>query len=281
MATAIKEPELYVHGSKLRRKVVESPDLNVALDAYERWKAKSLKITGRGRKHILLLVTALNEYKSSVEPIFDARPNSAQEVLQPSILEEFFEYLFCRIDEVIGEKVLRRPASGYLDLIFNPKDINALVSAPEYTIRRKDHDFVIGSIINIGFSADGSSSITDDQVIIPAVALECKRYLERNMLDECSGTAERIKRATPYCLYLVVAEYLKMDDCSPELSRIDEIYVLRKQRNLERGHVGFVANPIDGELVWDLYEKVVRHLARIWWDPASALTTGKLFNFRE
>lgn len=274
-----REPELYIHGSKLKRKAEGSEDLRPALEAYEVWRTKSLAITGREREDVEALVTLLNEYKNTVEPVFDARPNSAQEVLQPSILEEFFEYLFCRIDEVVGERVLRRPASGYLDLIFNPRDIHTLVSNPEYTVRRKDHDFVIGSIINIAIRAEGNPRASEDQLVIPAVALECKRYLERNMLDECSGTAERIKRATPYCLYIVAAEYLKMDDCSPELSRIDEIYILRRQRNLERGHTGFTPNPIYGDLVWDLYQKIVRHLRRIWWNPDSALTDGKLFNF--
>jgi hypothetical protein len=279
MRTFNREPQLYIHGSKLRRKAEGNDDLRAAFESYTVWRTRSLEITGRERDDVYALVDLLNQYKDTVELIFDARPNSAQEVLQPSILEEFFEYLFCRVDEVIGEGVLRRPASGYLDLIFNPRDIHTLVSNPEYTIRRKDHDFVIGSTINLTIRAEGTHRVSEDQIVIPAVALECKRYLERNMLDECSGTAEKIKRATPYCIYIVVAEYLKMDDCSPELSRIDEIYVLRKQRNLERGHVGFIPNPIDRELVWDIYQKIVRHLRRIWWNPDSALTTGKLFNF--
>ena len=68
--------------------------------------------------------------------------------------------------------------------------------------------------------------------MVPAVAIECKRYLERNMLDECAGTAEKIKRATPYCLYLVVAEYLKMDDAAPEMSRIEEIFYFAEATQL-------------------------------------------------
>jgi hypothetical protein len=99
------------------------------------------------------------------------------------------------------------------------------------------------------------------------------------MLDECSGTAARVKAATPYCLYVVVAEYLKMDDCRPELSKIDEIYVLRKQRNSERLAVGFKPNPIDSILVWDLHEMVAKHLSKIWWDPESGVRVGKMFNY--
>jgi hypothetical protein len=69
-----------------------------------------------------------------------------------------------------------------------------------------------------------------------------------------------------------------MDDASPELTQIDEIFILRKQRNSERSEKGFVAKPIDGELVIALYDMVLQHLRRIWWDPQSALTNGRLFN---
>jgi len=97
------------------------------------------------------------------------------------------------------------------------------------------------------------------------------------MLDECAGTAEKVKRATPYCLYFVVAEYLKMDDAAPEVSLIDEIFILRKQRNSERLSTGFRPNPIDPDLVWEIYDGSIRHLKKVWWDPSSALKTGKAF----
>jgi len=100
------------------------------------------------------------------------------------------------------------------------------------------------------------------------------------MLDECAGTAARIKRVTPYTLFVVVAEYLKMDQSTPELSRIDEIYILRRQRNSARNAPGFVPLPIGADLVWDLYQRVRLHLERVWWDPDSALTRGKVFNFQ-
>lgn len=274
------QPQLYIHGSKLRNKLVTNPELRPVWEAYEKWSANSLAVVGRDQDAIAQLVTSLNEYKSIVEPLLDARPNSAQEVLQPSILEEFFEYLFCQIDEEVGEHLLRRPSSAFIDLVFNPKNIHSLATRPEYTVRKKDHDFVIGSSVMITFHVEGTAEKSQDSiVVVPAVAIECKRYLERNMLDECSGTAEKVKRATPYCLFFVVAEFLKMDDCRPELSRIDEIYVLRRQKNSDRLMASFIPNPISADLIWDIYSKVLVHLARIWWDPDSALQTGKLFNF--
>ena len=273
-------PQVFIHGSKLKRKAASDATLEVAIPHYERWRAESLKVVQRDAAAIQQLTKLLNEYKDAVEPTFDARSNSAQEILQPSILEEFFEYVFSQISKELKQDFVRRPTSAYLDLVFNPRDVKNLMTKPDFTVRRKDHDFVIGASVELTLRvADAGAKVSKEEIVVPAVAIECKRYLERNMLDECSGTAERMKRVTPYCLYVVVAEFLKLDDASPELSRIDEIYVLRKQRNLERNAVGFVPSPIDAGLVWDLYQLCLRHLTRIWWDPASAVTTGKVFNF--
>lgn len=273
------QPQVYVHGSKLKNKAVTAPELQPLLEIYARWKNQSLAVEGRTDEDIFQLTAYLNEYKNAVESTFDARANSAQEVLQPSILEEFFEYLFCRLDAELQLSVLRRPDSGFIDLAFNPKSLRDLMTSPDYTIRRKDHDFVIGASVEMKLTVPGGNPTQTDTLVIPAVAIECKRYLERNMLDECSGTAEKIKKSTPYCLYIIASEYLKMDDASPELSRIDEIYVLRKQRNSERLAEGFVPNPIYGELVVEIYRQVQRHLNRVWWNPQSAITNGKAFNF--
>ena len=273
------EPQIFIHGSKLKKKATADSSLAPLVKRYENWRAESLAINGRTESDVSALTDLLNEYKTSVESTLDARPNSAQEVLQPSILEEFFEYLFCKISLEIGIEPLRRPASGYIGLVFNPKSINSLLQAPEFTIRRKDHDFVIGAHLELAVSSKGGGAPTKDELVVPAIAIECKRYLERNMLDECAGTAESIKRSTPYCKYIVVAEFLKMDDASPEASLIDEIYLLRRQRNSARLAAGFVPNSIYSDLVWEIYQHCLAHLRKIWWDPQSGLQTGKMFNF--
>lgn len=282
MSSSNFEPTTYIHGSKLRNKVskIKNKDDSLfgCLEKYEIWKERSLSVKTRDQAGIELLVQYLNEYKSYSEAIFDQRNNSAQEVLQPSILEEFFEYLFCNISEVIGTDMLRKPAKGFVDLIFNPSSIESLLDVPEYTIRKKDHDFVLGSNLKLSVSSTNTGNQVQSDIVIPSIAIECKRYLERNMLDECSGTAEKVKRATPYCKYFVVAEFLKMDKAAPEMSLIDEIYVLRRQKNSERSSKDFVPNPIYADLVIDLYSQCINHLKKIWWDPESALKEGKVFN---
>jgi len=273
------QPQVYIHGTKLKNKILTTPVLLPLLEIYEHWKNRSLAVEGRTDEDINLLTRYLNEYKLAVEPIFDSRPNSAQEMLQPSIIEEFFEYLFCKIDAELQLPVLRRPASGYIGLAFNPKSFRDLMTKPDFTIRKKDHDFVIGACVEMQLTVTGENLTQRDTLVIPSVAIECKRYLERNMLDECSGTADTIKKTTPYCLYIIVAEFLKMDDASPELSQVDEIYILRKQKNSERSVLNSTINPIYAELIVDIYRQVQRHLNRVWWDPMSALTTGKAFNY--
>ena len=240
---------IFVHGSKLIRKAEGDPALSSALNAYREWNSASLAIKGRSQADVAALTKLVDDYKLLVEePIFDKRDNSAQEVLQSSILEEFFQYIFANIEQDAVKGLLNGPASGFIDLVFNPRDVKGLVSSPDITIRRKDHDFVIGASIELSIKAAGSPSSRSENIIVPAIAIECKRYLERNMLDECSGTAEKVKRATPYCLYYVVAEFLKMDNASPEVSLIDEIYILRKQKNSEcqgtakTSHVGSPQN---------------------------------------
>jgi len=267
----------YIHGSKLERKAASDTGLAQAFDFYKDWKGASERIDGRGPADIEKLTTLLEKYKSEVEVIFDRRNNSAQEVLQSSIIEEFFEYLFSFLERDVKSGLELGSASGFIDLAFNPKDVGSLVSKPDFTIRKKDHDFVIGSSVAMTLKATKGDETQEATIVIPAVAIECKRYLERNMLDECAGTAEKVKKATPYCLYIVVAEYLKMDDASPEISLIDEIYILRKQRNSERLADDFVPNLIDHKLIWEIYDGVVRHLRKVWWNPESALTSGRAF----
>ena len=137
--------------------------------------------------------------------------------------------------------------------------------------------FVVSISPSAGVPAEGHK----EDIVVPIFAIECKTYLERNMLDSCAGTASRLKKAMPYCLYLVASEYIKMEAAQPELTDISEVFVLCKASNaerLERSRVGKPVHPIDNELVIELFEMVHRHLNSIWWKPEDVLKFGKVIN---
>ena len=157
--------------------------------------------------------------------------------------------------------------------------LQGIFDEPNAYIHTKDQDFVLGATVDIKISANGNDDVKS--TVIPVVAIECKTYLERNMLDACAATAGRLKNAMPYCIYIVASEYMKMTDASPELTDIDEVYILCKAKNSERERRKRSGEPplnIDAELVVDLFERVVRHLNSIWWKPEDAVTSGKIIN---
>lgn len=91
--------------------------------------------------------------------------------------------------------------------------------------------------------------------------MECKTYLDKTMLEGSIATAEKIKMGNPYCLFFIVTETYDVDyEVDPSYSRIDAIFVLRKQKRTRNGSV----NPIRYEVVYDLYECTRKHIESDW-----------------
>ncbi len=88
------------------------------------------------------------------------------------------------------------------------------------------------------------------------------------MLEGSSRAAEELKARIPNCMYLVVMEWIKLsDDVNLRKYKVDQLYVLRKQRNTDREFryaEDYVANPIDRDVVWHLFNLVRNHLTRDW-----------------
>ncbi|MBK9258056.1 MAG: Bpu10I family restriction endonuclease [Saprospiraceae bacterium] len=164
-------------------------------------------------KSISKFVSEFNSYRESVLYTIENRKNSGQENLRSSMLEELFCHLF---SDLIGELLPSLPsnlllgkANSYVDLTFSPSSFREIFIKPNPYIHSKDQDFVIGVNLELKIKADGANEIKED-IIVPVLAIECKTYIERNMLDSCSGTARRLKSAMPYCLYIVASEYMKL-----------------------------------------------------------------------
>lgn len=103
---------------------------------------------------------------------------------------------------------------------------------------------------------------------IPAVAIECKTYLDKTMLEGASRAAQELKARNPNGLYIVVMEWIKLTDAiNLRKYAVDQIYVLRKQKNTDREfryEDTYTKNKIDPDVIWHLYTLVRNHLTVDW-----------------
>ena len=287
-----KLPKDGPHGRNLYKKYKSTGDasLQIVIGQYENYLKKissisfSIENIKDRQRAIGEIVQALNEYRTVALPVLDKRKNSGQENLHSTILEEFFEILIspflARLTGDASASVSLGKANSYSSLNFTPRSFQNLLEDPEVNIHTKDQDFVLGCKVTISASAEGSTKkCKKNTVVVPVVAIECKTYIERNMLDSCAGTAQRLKAAMPYCIYIVVSEYMKMKDAFPELTAIDEVFILTRANNSERlllakesGGVHEIAQ----DLIEDIFNLVEAHIQSIWWDPEEAVKRGRV-----
>ena len=107
------------------------------------------------------------------------------------------------------------------------------------------------------------------RIVVPAVAIECKTYLDRPRWIESDVLASRIKAGFPRCLYIVISEFLKLDLSKVDVlgSRVDRVYVFRRAQNVDRrirraGGTGLAALHVPAVL--DFYRVVKEHLSDPW-----------------
>ena len=103
---------------------------------------------------------------------------------------------------------------------------------------------------------------------IPAIAIECKTYLDKTMLEGSSTAAEQLKHRNPNAIYIVVAEWLKLtEQVNLKKFKVDQIYVLRKQKNTDREYrydPTYKKNPVYADVVQHMFDIVRNHLTTDW-----------------
>jgi hypothetical protein len=130
------------------------------------------------------------------------------------------------------------------------------------------------SAVEPGVHATGREGVASDAEAemltfdVPAVAIECKTYLDKTMLEGSSRAAEEIKARNPNGLYLVLCERLKLSGAvNLRKYSVDQIYVLRKERNVDREFRlldSYAGNPIADEVVVHLFNAVRDALITDW-----------------
>jgi len=276
---------MFIHGNNLTQKMNGNKKYSDDLSKmylkdihieYEKWKEANLKLKGplsnieckEDSEIIKKRVNLLNEYKNFLDvkkyaEKFDSRSN-----LHSSVLEEFMYYLFKDIVGEISPNALMGKSHSFKDIFFRASSFKDMLIKPHSVIEKKDHDFSIGVKIDSIMKCNGSSQEEKETWDIPAIAIECKTYLDKTMLQDASTAAEQLKYKNPNAKYIVVAEWLKLTNAiNLKKYKIDQIYILRKQKNTDRDirlTDNYTKNPIFDDVIYHLFNDVRHFLTNSW-----------------
>ncbi|MEH2224945.1 Bpu10I family restriction endonuclease [Nostoc sp.] len=205
---------------------------------YDKWCSANLELVGptstptaEDDAIIVTRVELLSKYKDFLDQQHYAEKFDSRSNLHSSVLEEFLYYLFKDLVRDFGENALIGKSHTFKDIFFVPPKYSEMLKRPYARIEKKDHDFVIGATIQVSFEAatppekdenpgeilsflkeepENYSEVTvtgntETHIFdIPVVAIECKTYLDKTMLESSSRAAEDLKARNPNSLYVVL-----------------------------------------------------------------------------
>ncbi|HEX7168474.1 MAG TPA: Bpu10I family restriction endonuclease, partial [Acidimicrobiales bacterium] len=206
--------------------------------------------------------------------VFDSRG-----ALQPSALEEFCYFLLRPLVRDIEHKLALGHREIFQGLYFTAPNFARFADLPLPNYPVGNLDFVIGKQVTSTLSTEDGK--VETSIFVPAVAIECKTYLDRPRWIESDILAANIKRGFPGCLYILLSEFLKLDLAKVNVlgSQIDRVYVLRRAKNVDRKirrEGGEGLKPIHVPAAVDLFARVRDHLNNDWVSPESWEDSGIL-----
>ncbi|CAK8711095.1 MAG: Bpu10I restriction endonuclease [Candidatus Electronema aureum] len=242
---------------------------------YNEWKAANEVLRGPtatfhddDSEIIKKRVELLNDYKDFLDQQHYAEKFDSRSNLHSSVLEEFMYYLFRDLVLGISENALIGKSHSFKDVFFRPPSYKKMISSPHALFEIKDHDFAIGASVRATMQCIGSTTTEVYDWDIPAIAIECKTYLDKTMLQDVSTAAEQLKQKNPNAMYIVVAEWLKLtESVNLKKYKVDQIYVLRKQKNTDREFrydAGYKKNPIYADFVEHCFNSIRDFLTADW-----------------
>lgn len=275
---------MYVHGLNLLQKELHKTKYQDDISkqflkelrvGYEVWKSKNeglkgpfIEVKEEDFSVIEQRVALFTEYKDFIDQQHYAEQFDSRSNLHSSVLEEFMFYLFKDMVSAFSDKALIGKAATYKDLFFVHENYAEMVQVPGTQIEEKDHDFVIGVDIEAEFRCAGSTHPDKQHFRIPAVAIECKTYLDKTMLEGSSNAAAQLKAGNPHAIYIVVSEWLKLTEkVNLKKYKVDQVYVLRKQKNTDREFrydEKYIKNPVYPDVAFHLFNMVRDHLTTDW-----------------
>jgi len=261
-------------------------------EKYNQWHQQNLELIGpvikteaEDKRVVEERVNLFEEYKTFLDQQHYAEHFDSRSNLHSTVLEEFIYYLFKDLVSDFGESALIGKSHAFKDIFFVAPNYSRLLESPHGKIEKKDHDFVIGvtvkaslettqpgktepKISQVQSDAENDSYSEIHFFDIPVIAIECKTYLDKTMLEGSSRAAEELKARNPNGLYIVVMEWIKLSDrVNLRKYKVDQIYVLRKQKNTDREYryaEDYIKKPIDVNAVWHLFSTARNHLTADW-----------------
>lgn len=275
---------MFVHGNNLEQKENHQTKYKDAESRrylaeirvrYNEWKAANgqlygptAKVRHDDAKVIGKRVQLLNEYKDFLDQQHYAEKFDSRSNLHSSVLEEFMYYLFRDLVLGVSKDALIGKSHSFKDVFFRAPSYQEMISSPHALVEIKDHDFAIGASVKATLQCHGSATKEVHNWDIPAIAIECKTYLDKTMLQDVSTAAEQLKQKNPNAMYIVVAEWLKLtESVNLKKYKIDQIYVLRKQKNTDREFrysSSYHKKPIYEDVVEHCFNSVREFLTADW-----------------
>ncbi len=275
---------MFVHGDNLHQKETAEAKyadaqskkfLREIRKEYNAWKKANEQLKGPTKdateqdadilRQRVVLFTAYKDFIDQQKYVekFDSRSN-----LHSSVLEEFIYYLFRDLVGGFAAQALIGKSHTFKDIFFMPPNYGAMLESPHARVEKKDHDFAIGVNISAVLTSAGQKKGEEHHFQIPAVAIECKTYLDKTMLEGASMAAEQLKFRNPNAIHIVVAEWLKLtENVNLRKFKVDQIYILRKQKNTDREYryeADYQKNPVYLDVVEHMFNTVRAHLTANW-----------------
>jgi len=247
----------FVHAAKIKTKLDNDEKLSFLFLCAEEYKKyhDNFRID-----HVAKLVKAWNKYLDFV------RTNNEytfQSKFEPSILEESVYRLFADISD---DTILVGSIDAYSNLYFSPLSFENFKLQSTVKVNKKNQDFAIYKKVTVKIDENPIPVM----LFVPVVAIECKTYLDKTMLEGSIATAEKIKSGNPYCKFFIVTESYEVDrNVEIKNSRIDQIFVLRKTTSKATRHNSGICS----DVIELLIKEVNKHLAQQWTDIEQNITT--------
>ncbi len=220
------------------------------IEKYTPYKEAQLRLAGISKEAIDEKVTLLKRYYTCVEEFQETYHLTSQSKFRPTILEEFCGFLFKDIPKV------RSLNLGFFNKgIFAGLGINNQGRA---VIRTKDIDFCIGKKFRVTFETQVV------ELIIPVIAIECKTYTDKTMLNEAQFTAQKLKQGSPNTRVYILSEGNQVADDEIPLkgqTSLDQIFILRPL--LSRNGNKKIYGEIDSDVVYKFFTQIVNDLDTI------------------